>query len=345
MGTSGVVVRTALLRAAHEAQAAGAYRAAAAARRVATELQAWPDSRLADVAEALRELLGVSWQLRRPPVAGVPAASLLGSARRRYDPQGSLRLYGLCSTAVLAGSGYAGVVSYLADRDGTLWSVADVAPGDARRAASAGDATVRLGESRLTHRALARAGLMVSGATASATRQLGAGSSVRAVAAHGAAWTQEPLAGLWRQPIAEQVHRAFAALALPVTERPAGADLLFLAVHGAGWRATGCVPSPTTGGPVAAAGRRRSGAALRGEPQDAWPGARTRPAGDRRPDRSRRATVYPLAIAPRPVPLGPGPAKEAPREEAPTRDAARGSRARSRVGAARAVHRTRRPRV
>src|SRR5882672_5829121 len=166
--------------------------------------------------------------------AGTRAGSLLGSARRRYEPQGSLRLYGLCCTAVVAGSGYAGATTYLANRDGTLWTVADIAPGDVRRAVGAASATVKLGEAGLTHRALARAGLIVSGATASAARQLGAGSSVRAVAGPGLAWHEEPLAGLWRQPLAEQAHRAFLALALPAADRPAGDDLVFLTVRGEG---------------------------------------------------------------------------------------------------------------
>jgi hypothetical protein len=303
-GTAGTLARTALLRAAHEAQAAGAYRAAAAARRVAAELQAWPHGRLADLAGALTELLGVSWQLRRQPAGAVPGETLLGSARRRYQPQGSLRLYGLFSTAVLASSGHAGVISYLAGADGTLWSVADIAPGDAGRASSAGNATVRLGEAGLTHRALARTGLIVSGATASAARQLGAGAAVRAVTAPGASWSQEPLAALWRQPLAEQVHRAFAALALPVTDRPAGTDLLFLAVR------------TITGS---------SGDALRAVTDDGQPLWLSSPISDpalpyrdnlqvlartpglamlviARPDRSRPATVHPLAIAPGPAP-------------------------------------------
>lgn len=302
-GTSGVVVRTTLLRAAHEAQAAGAYRGAAAARRVAAELQAWPHGRLADLAESLRELLGVSWQLRRHPAGAVDAASLLGSARRRYDPRGSLRLYGLFSTAVLAASGHAGVVSYLADRDGTVWTVADIAPGDARRAASAGNATVRPGESGLTHRALGRAGLIVSGATASAARQLGAGSSVRATAAPGVAWSREPLAGLWRQPLAEQARRAFGALALPAPDRPAGSDLLFLALRGAGV-AGGALRAVTDDGMALWLREASDDPALRYRDNlrvlGQLPGLEMLVIA--RPDRSRRATVYPLAVASRTAP-------------------------------------------
>ncbi|HTJ35017.1 MAG TPA: hypothetical protein VL738_17455 [Dactylosporangium sp.] len=231
---SGAVARAALLRAAHEAQACKVYRAAAAARVVATLLQAARAGdahyRLADLSEALRELLMVTHRLRRATGDAGVAEGLLGTARRHYHLEGSLRLYGLCTTAVLAGTGHAGVVTYAADRGGRLWMIADVMPGDARRAARAGGATIAMGETALTHRGLTRAGLVVTGATAAGSRQLGAGRGVKAVTASGAAWHEEPLAGLWAEPVAAQVHRAFEGLAVPVAERGAGSDLLFLRV-------------------------------------------------------------------------------------------------------------------
>ena len=232
---SGVVVRTALLRATHEARAQGLHRAAAAGRQVASRLQAardgQPQHRLADLSDDLRELLTLSYRLGDPALPAGEVPALCGTARRAYDLRGSLRLYGLCTEPVVAESGYAGTVTYLVDRDGRIWTVADIAPGDAGRAAGTGDRTVALGEAAVSHRALTRSGLVVSGATASESGQLGAGRSVRAVQAGGARWTEEPLAPLWRQPLAEQVPRAFEALALPVQDRPAGADLLFLPVR------------------------------------------------------------------------------------------------------------------
>src|SRR5262249_54482931 len=133
-----------------------------------------------------------------------------------------------CSVPVVAESGYGGVLTYLVDRDCQLWTVADLMPGGPERAAATGDATVALGEASLSHRQLGRAGLVVSGATASDVGALGAGKAVKAVRAQGAGWTEQPLAKLWAAPLAEQVARAFAALALPVTDRAAGSDLLFL---------------------------------------------------------------------------------------------------------------------
>jgi hypothetical protein len=213
--------------------------------------------------------------------------------------QGSLRLHGLCTTAVLAGTGHAGVVTYVVDRRGGLWMIADLMPGDARRAAKAGNATVAMGETALSHRALARAGLVVSGATASPTRQLGAGRSVRAVTASGAAWHEEPLAALWAPPAAEQVHRAFEALARPVIDRVAGSDLLFLRVRVRGTDGDAVFAEAADGTPLT----------LRVAAEHPALGYREnlrvlgRAAGLEmlligRPDPGRRGTVFPLAVAP-----------------------------------------------
>ncbi|MBM7086785.1 hypothetical protein [Micromonospora humidisoli] len=298
----GVVLRTALLRAVHEARANGLHRAAASGTRVAAGLRAAregePQHRLADLTDDLRELLAVSHRLRGDAPAGELGA-LLGTARRAYDPQAGLRLYGLCTVPVVADSGYAGVVTYLADRDCRLWMVADLAPGDVGRAAGAGDATVAVGESGLSHRQLTRAGLVVSGGTASESGQLGAGRAVRAARAAGVGWADEPLAGLWTQPLPDQVRRAFGAVAVPLPERPAGADLLFLTVRVLGGHghtvlvdtADGAVLTLTVADEHAAL-PHRANLRLLGQAV----GARLRLVG--RLDPTRRATVQALAVGP-----------------------------------------------
>ncbi|MGY0235244.1 hypothetical protein [Longispora urticae] len=228
---SGVIAGVGLLRAAHEARAQGLHRGAAAGRRVAAGLrsarEAQPGFRLADLTDDLRELLGLAHALQG---AAAPP-ELLGTARRAYDPRGSLRLYGLCTVPVVAGSGYAGVLTYLVDRDGTLWAVADIYPGGVGRVAGSAESTVSVGEAAISYRALGRAGLILSGATATDTGQLGAGRSVRAVRAGGGAWDDVPAARLWEQPLGAQVHRAFEALAAGVQAHPVGDDLLFLRVR------------------------------------------------------------------------------------------------------------------
>ncbi|MEV7976648.1 hypothetical protein [Streptomyces sp. NPDC086519] len=219
---SGAVLQAELLRAAHSARLAGLPRAAAAAVSVVTALRAAraadPAFRLTDLVGAVSEALFVAHRV--PFATGAELAGLRGTARQPYTPDGSLRLYGLFSEPVLTASGYAGAVTWTADAEGRLYTVSDVAPGGAGRAVGAADRAVRVGDTALTHRELARAGLAVSGATVSPAGRLGAGAGVRAVRASGADWRAEPLDRLWAVPVAEQVGRALSG----------GHDLLFLEV-------------------------------------------------------------------------------------------------------------------
>ncbi|MFC9285711.1 hypothetical protein [Streptomyces sp. NPDC057052] len=219
---AGAVLQSELLRAAHTARLAGLPRASAAAVSVVTGVRAArsadPAHRLDDLADALRGLLALAHRL--PRATGPDLAELRGTARQPYRPDGSLRLYGLFSEPVLTATGYAGAVTWTADADGRLYTVSDVAPGGPGRATGAADRAVRIGDTSLTHRELARAGLAVSGATVSPAGRLGAGAGVRAVRASGAAWRGEPLDRLWAVPVADQVGRALGG----------GHDLLFLEV-------------------------------------------------------------------------------------------------------------------
>ncbi|MER7581351.1 hypothetical protein [Kitasatospora sp. NPDC097691] len=241
---AGAVSQAELLRAAHRARLAGLHRPAAAAVAVVTRVRAArsgaPDHRLADLVAGLRELLGLTTAL----TAGVgPVAELRGTARQAYREEGGLRLYGLFAEPVLTAT-HAGAVSWAVDADGRLSTLAEVMPHDdaaaaAPQAVGAGNRTVRLGDAALSHREFSRAGLVVQGATRSASGRLGAGAAVRAVRASGAAWAAEPAARLWSEPAAAQVARALAAQDLPYDSRPAGSDLLFLDVTLLGTAPTG----------------------------------------------------------------------------------------------------------
>ncbi|OIK23929.1 hypothetical protein [Streptomyces malaysiense] len=219
---AGAVLQAELLRAAHTARLAGLHRAAAAAVSVVTALRAAraadPAYHLTDLAAGLYEALSVAHRL--PSASDGELAALRGTARQSYRPDGSLRLYGLFSEPVLTASGYAGTVTWTADAAGRLYQVSDVAPGGAGRAVGAADRTVRIGDTALTHRELARAGLAVSGATVSPAGRLGAGAGVRAVRAPGAGWHEDPVARLWAEPVPDQITRALTG----------GHDLLFLDV-------------------------------------------------------------------------------------------------------------------
>lgn len=224
---AGALLQAELLHAAHAARLAGLYRPAALAVATVNGLRAAraadPGHRLAELTATVQELLLVCHALRRPPAPGGPDhAALRGTARRPYTPGGSLRLYGLCCEPVLARSGHAGVVTWTVDADGALFALPDVAPGGAARAAGAARRTVRLGDAACTHQELARGGLIVSGATVSPDRRLGAGRGVRAVRAQGVPWHEEPAAALWRTPLDQQIARA-----LDTAEPGSAAGLIF----------------------------------------------------------------------------------------------------------------------
>ncbi len=227
---SGTVVRAELRRAVHQARVAGLHRAAAGGLRIAAQLTAArsdnPSFDRAELTDDLLDLLLLCHDLRAG--TDIDPGVLRGTARREYRPVGSLRLYGLCTEAVVATTGHGGVVTHLVDEDGALWTVPAIMPGGAERVPIAANGPVAVGESGLTHRTLGRSGLLLSGGTASPDHRLGAGQKVRAVAAKGAAWHEPPAARLWEEPLPDQVARAFAAQALPESHRPAGADLLFL---------------------------------------------------------------------------------------------------------------------
>ncbi|MEJ2852648.1 MULTISPECIES: hypothetical protein [unclassified Saccharothrix] len=218
---SGAVVRAGLLRAVHSARVAGLHRAAAGGLRIAASLAACHTNDSAFDREVLAaelvDLMLLCHDLRTAPTATLAER---GTARREYRPIGSLRLYGLCTEAVVTTSGYGGVVTHLVDDTGTLWTVPSIMPGGPERVPAAANGPVAIGESGLTHRALGRAGLLLSGGTASPDHRLGAGKQVRAVAAKGTTWDAPPLSTLWSRPLSDQITAAFAALTLPESHRP-----------------------------------------------------------------------------------------------------------------------------
>ncbi len=223
---AGLLLISELLRAVHSCREAGLYRVAAAGQRVAQrlrDLQAErPTFRLGALTADLAVLLSTSRQLA---LADEARREWVGTARRAYASVGSLRVSGLFSEAVVSAAGYAGVVTYLCDQAGRIWSLADVAPGPAERCLLAYASPIDLGDASLAHRALAREGLYVQRATGSADGRLGAGRGVGAVHADGSAWTDEPLAGLWREPLEDQLDRAWSTR---MSSQRAGLDLVFI---------------------------------------------------------------------------------------------------------------------
>lgn len=301
---AGAVPQAELLRAAHTARLAGLHRAEAAALRVVRGLRGararHDGHRLADLVAALRDLLLTVGLL----AAAEPDPALIGTARRSYEPGGSLRVHGVCREPVISATGYGGVVTHLVTDDGRWFSVADVKPGGPARARGAATATVALGAAVLDHGQLARGGLLVSGATVSPDGRLGAGKGVRATPVAGLSWSSGPLAALFGRPLSEAVAERLSADPGADPERagrsagePVGCDLVVVGAAGDHLLArelTEGLPIrlvPANGHPDLAHTANFRRLASR-------PGIRLRVIGRLDPDRA--ATLRPLAVAPVP---------------------------------------------
>lgn len=225
--TTGAFAQAELLRSIHACRAAGLHRLATVQTRVLRSVRDLradrPEFDLEVLTADLRDALDVAHAIEH----GAATDEVIGAARREYAPVGSLRLHGLFTEAVVARSGYAGAITYFVDDRGRLFTRADVAPGDAGRAAGAYDAPAAIGDAVLPHRELGRAGLFVAEATASVDGRLGAGAKVRAVrASEPSRW--DAVAGRWDVSLAEQLARVAAHDATPEATRPAGWDLMFV---------------------------------------------------------------------------------------------------------------------
>ncbi len=224
---SGAVAQAEVLRAIHACRTEGLHRLAATqtrALRLIRELRADRAEFALEVLTAeLRDALVVAHAL----AAGQVSRALQGTARREYTTIGNLRLRGVFTEAVVARSGHAGAITYLVDDKQHLYTRADVAPGDAGRAAGAYDGSAGIGDAVLPHRELCRTGLFVSNATASLDGRLGAGQQVKAVrASEPSHW--DPLAPRFQRPLVEQLARIADADGEPEEQRPAGWDLMFV---------------------------------------------------------------------------------------------------------------------
>lgn len=130
--------------------------------------------------DALGDCALAAHRLRHGQATGTLDVEDIGTARRRYSGVGTLRLTGLASEPVVTDSGYAGVVTHLADTEGKVWTLPSVLPGEDSSVTGAYRGPVGLPEMAATHAEVARAGLLISSATASADGRLGRGSGVRA---------------------------------------------------------------------------------------------------------------------------------------------------------------------
>ena len=171
-GTAELAVaeRAHLMRAVHLARNTGLHRVAA----TLTALHADPS------VSTLREAALAVYELRRAADALSVTRHDIGTARRSYAVSGSLRLDGLWCEPVLTASGYAGVVTTLADADGTPYTVNTVRPGIAADVPRAYRTPAGLGDLLATHAEISRGRMLLTSATVSAEGRLGTGRNVRA---------------------------------------------------------------------------------------------------------------------------------------------------------------------
>ena len=225
---ANLVLEAELQRAVHSCRVAGLHRLAAAGYRTLQQLENLHASRsgfrLAGLSWDVYQWLAVAHALRT--ASDAVDVRWVGEARRGYTDVGSLGLFGLFTEAVASATGYAGVVTYFADTSASVWSLGDVAPGDAGRCRFAYVTPLELGEATVQHRSLSRGGLHLEHARAAANHRLGIGRHLVASVADGLAWTQPPLADLFATSLAAQLERIWAAR--DEDERRSGDDLVFL---------------------------------------------------------------------------------------------------------------------
>lgn len=193
----GVVAQGELLRVAFGCRERGLYRAHASALRVLDGVRALragqAEFSLESWTEALREMLLVAHQLH---ARGASDRAWVGTARRRYEAAGNLKLWGLFSEPVLSATGYAGVVTWLCDEKGRLFQLSDVAPGDAERVRAAYRSGAPL--AGVPHWQLGRHQVLIQNATLSPEGRLGLGQGVKGALSHPSIWDTPELEPLWQ---------------------------------------------------------------------------------------------------------------------------------------------------
>ena len=221
-----------LLRAVHQCRVEGLHRAAAAGLRAAESARMLRDqSKGFDLESLCRELIDIFETChvveQHPDVQPEKVSNWVGTARRKYRDIGGMRLYGLFCEPVIAKTGYAGVVAYLMNRDGEVWTLSDVMPGEASRVPGAYVGGVSIGDVSASPQELTRTGVFLQSATGSSDGRLGSGKQVQAVTASGATWDDGLGAAFWDESLNAQLDRCWATLATPPLERSPGADLIF----------------------------------------------------------------------------------------------------------------------
>lgn len=176
----GVVLQSALLRAAHRCRAAGLIHLSSALLSVVegvVRLRA--QSGNTDVSQLqidLARAVVIARHVLRQPAADLET---IGQVRRLFEPVDVSRLLSLLAEPIVTRSGYAGVCVYLMADDGRIYQVSEVRPGEADLASQAYHGGIELGGTMISAFQLCRSSVDVQNMTASPDRRLGRGSKTR----------------------------------------------------------------------------------------------------------------------------------------------------------------------
>lgn len=227
---TGGSIQSKLLRAIHECRATGLHRLSAAGLRILNHARLLRGSSEefipAQAVQSLHEALLVAHQITTADSSVSPL--WLGTARRRYRPVASLKLFGLCCEPVLTASGYSGVITWMLNQQGDVVSVSDVQPGTASRIAQAWKSNVTLAGLALSHADLSQQKLLISKATISDDGRIGGSDSAKAVPSKHQGWNNEVIAQRFAEPLVEQIQRYFDQIDAVGTVAKEGAALMFL---------------------------------------------------------------------------------------------------------------------
>ena len=227
---TGGSIQSKLLRAIHECRATGLHRLAAAGLRLinfARLARTGSEEFLSTQAvQSAHEALLVAHQI----TGGLSSSSpkWIGTARRRYHPVVSLKLFGLCCEPVLTASGYAGVITWMLSEQGDVVSVSDVQPGTTSRIPQAWKSNVTLAGLALSHADLSQQKLLISKATISDDGRVGGSDSAKAVPSQSDGWNCPPIAGRFAEPLTTQIQRYFDQQDAVGAIAREGAGLMFL---------------------------------------------------------------------------------------------------------------------
>ncbi|MEP3482472.1 MAG: hypothetical protein ABJZ55_24740 [Fuerstiella sp.] len=219
-----------LLRAIHECRSTGLHRLAAAGLRILNQarlIRTGSNEFLPGQAvQSVQEALLVSQKIETVDLPIQP--QWIGTARRRYRPVASLKLFGLCCEPVLTASGYAGIVTWMVSEKGNVVSLSDVQPGTATRIHQAWKTSVTLAGLALSHADLSQQKLLISKATISEDGRVGGSDSAKAVPSKHEGWNCDAITKRFAEPLPLQIRRYFEQQDAVGTITNEGADLMFL---------------------------------------------------------------------------------------------------------------------